>query len=170
MPELPEVETVASGLRKLIIGSEITAVDLRGAKLKRINPRNFAGNITGRKFIAVRRRGKNIILDLSGNWSLWAHLKMTGRFVDYTGEIELDKHDHLLLEFYVKRRKKKRRLVFRDVRKFGFIKLIPTAELFLQDGLSKLGPEPLDISRAEFVELFRRRKRGSWRVRAVVAP
>lgn len=158
MPELPEVETVVRGLREIAVGCEITRAKLIGEKLKRINPRNFSQRITGQRFVAIRRRGKNILLDLSGDLTLWAHLKMTGRFVEHKRGQTLDRHDHLLLDLTrggKNDNKKSLRLVFRDVRKFGFVKLVHTAELGQLEGLSKLGPEPLEISRDDFIQLIR---------------
>ncbi|MFQ5606458.1 MAG: bifunctional DNA-formamidopyrimidine glycosylase/DNA-(apurinic or apyrimidinic site) lyase [Candidatus Zixiibacteriota bacterium] len=159
MPELPEVETVARGLRALVIGREIVDTRLLGVKLRRINPRNFKSRVTGRRFINVRRRGKNLLLDLSDDLSLWAHLKMTGRFVESQGHTGIDRHDHLIMELGPAGKRAKTRLVFRDVRKFGFVKLAQTSKLMEQQSLQTLGPEPLEISRDEFVRLISERRR-----------
>lgn len=159
MPELPEVETVVRGLRRIAVGREITRVKLIGEKLRRINPRNFSSKIRGRKFVAARRRGKNILLDLSGGLTLWAHLKMTGRFVEHENGQKLDKHDHLLFDLSGAGKRQSSRLVFRDVRKFGFVILVRTAELDKLPGLNKLGPEPLEISQEDFIQLIKARHR-----------
>ncbi len=159
MPELPEVETVVRGLREIAVGREITRAKLIGEKLKRINPRNFPSKIKGRRFVAARRRGKNILLDLSGDLTLWAHLKMTGQFVEHENGRKLDKHDHLVFDLAGSGKLKSSRLVFRDVRKFGFVKLVRTSELGQLEGLAKLGPEPLELSREDFVQLIRTRHR-----------
>ena len=156
MPELPEVETVVRGLREIAVGCEITRAKLIGEKLKRLNPRNFSQRITGQRFVAIRRRGKNILLDLSGDLTLWAHLKMTGRFVEYSNGQKLDRHDHLLIVLKRDNERRSSRLVFRDMRKFGFVKLVRTSELGQLEGLSKLGPEPLEISRDDFIQLIRK--------------
>ena len=47
-------------------------------------------------------------------------------------------HDHLIFKF-----NKNIKLIYNDVRKFGFIKIYKTKELYLSSHLKKLGPEPL---------------------------
>ena len=85
MPELPEVETVVRGLRLILVGRTLSSVrtnappssiviseSLRKRKLDTILP--------GRTVKSVSRRGKNILIALDGDMTLWVHLKMTGQF------------------------------------------------------------------------------------------
>ncbi len=81
MPELPEVETVARGLRRLIIGKRI-----KGAATD--TPKSFPNSAADvRAFLvqatvtAVRRRAKVLLIDLDNEYSLVIHLKMTGQLV-----------------------------------------------------------------------------------------
>ncbi|MBN4076324.1 bifunctional DNA-formamidopyrimidine glycosylase/DNA-(apurinic or apyrimidinic site) lyase [Gemmatimonas aurantiaca] len=161
MPELPEVETVVRGLREIILGKMIIEAKLLGAKLKLQNPRNFTNDVCGRKVIDVRRRGKHLFIDLSGGLSLWCHLRMTGRFIDTDTSYRFDKHDHAYFDFSHSSKKKKTvtRIVWRDVRKFGHVRLLPTAQIAEQKEIAKLGAEPLEISIKEFITLFSARKR-----------
>lgn len=90
MPELPEVETTTSGLRKTIVGLTIKDVwtDL-STKDKRqsgaiANPAFFKGfkkEILNKKVLSVERRAKNILINLSGNKTILVHLKMTGHLL-----------------------------------------------------------------------------------------
>jgi formamidopyrimidine-DNA glycosylase len=81
VPELPEVETVKRGLSKLIIGKKIRTVSSD-------TPRSFP-NATAdvEQFLVnstvtdVRRRAKVLMIDLSTNYTLVIHLKMTGQLV-----------------------------------------------------------------------------------------
>ena len=78
MPELPEVETTAKGLRKTILGLVIKDVwtDLY-TKDKRqqsaiANPKYFVifkKDILNKKVLAIKRRGKNILINLSNGKS-----------------------------------------------------------------------------------------------------
>src|SRR5499425_2865703 len=91
MPELPEVETVARGLRQSILGRRILAVRL--GKTDFIDdPAALEQNLPGRRIESVRRFGKFMLLYLSppspalseesGNpgepTALLVHLGMTG--------------------------------------------------------------------------------------------
>jgi formamidopyrimidine-DNA glycosylase len=85
MPELPEVETVKRGLNKLIIGKAIASV-------RADNPKSFPNTepdvrnfLIGANIIEVRRRAKVLLIDLSTNYTLVIHLKMTGQLV-YVGK------------------------------------------------------------------------------------
>jgi formamidopyrimidine-DNA glycosylase len=151
VPELPEVETVVRGLRELTLNRTIVGAKILGAKLKAQNPRSFSRDVTGRSVIDVRRRGKHLFVDLSDGLSLWCHLRMTGRFIDADSSYELDKHDHAYFDFAAlsgksRRKKDTTRMVWRDVRKFGHIRLLPTAQIAEQKEIVKLGVEPLEVS------------------------
>src|SRR5471030_1546179 len=85
MPELPEVETVRSGLQKLLPGRIIAGVTFD-------NPKSFPNANTdvdeflvGAKILEVKRRAKVLLIELDSKYSLVIHLKMTGQLV-YRGE------------------------------------------------------------------------------------
>ena len=73
MPELPEVETIVRGLG-LTVGLRIERIDVRDQRL--VLPQD---KIAGRTIKKVVRRGKYIIIRLSGGGSLIVHLRMSGR-------------------------------------------------------------------------------------------
>ena len=110
--------------------------------------------LIGRRVGGLRRRGKMILLDFSGGWTLIIHLKMTGQLIFADGDDPPDKHTHFILRF----RKSFRDLRFRDVRKFGFIRAIPTVEAATARELRLLGPEPLELGRDAFLERMRCRR------------
>jgi formamidopyrimidine-DNA glycosylase len=150
MPELPEVETVARDLRPLITGSTIVdATTLWGRTLRGITPEDFADGVAGRRIETVGRRGKQLVIDLSGGAFLTIHLKMTGQlFVVPQGRAE-DPYVRLILAL-----EDGREIRFRDIRKFGRIGLYGAADA---DPFAETGPEPL--SDAFTVRAFRRRLR-----------
>jgi formamidopyrimidine-DNA glycosylase len=167
MPELPEVETVRRGLHDLIIGRQVTAVS-------HDNPKSFPNAaedveqfLIGATVTNVRRRAKVLLIDLSTNYTLVIHLKMTGQMVfrgeavfgaghpngSLIGELP-DKSTRVTTTF-----DDGSRLYFNDQRKFGWMKLLPTLEVPNIDFMQKIGPEPLevDFTVAQFAERFRRR-------------
>ncbi|MBO8138279.1 MAG: DNA-formamidopyrimidine glycosylase [Desulfotomaculum sp.] len=139
MPELPEVETVKRSLERLITGSAITDVNVLFPKVvKSHTPGDFKASLAGCKIKSLARRGKYLLVHLSGDKTLVIHLRMTGRLVYLEEKDDLPRYAHVI--FYLEGGK---RLVFADMRKFGHINLIPTAQLKNMPELKKLGPEPL---------------------------
>ncbi|MFN2576863.1 MAG: bifunctional DNA-formamidopyrimidine glycosylase/DNA-(apurinic or apyrimidinic site) lyase [Pyrinomonadaceae bacterium] len=142
MPELPEVEHVVRALRA-VVGRTIAASDVRLPKLiAPLSVTAFKRKIKGCSIRNVSRRGKFILIELQkpdrkGGGILAVHLRMTGKFLYLTADDELPKHSHAI--FYLDN---DRRLVFRDQRQFGVMKLISTAELSQTKGIRELAPEP----------------------------
>ena len=132
MPELPEVQILVNQLAARLTGARIKAVEVRDAKIK------LAHNATGRRIQRLRRRGKNIIFDLSGGLHLLVHLRMTGWF-EFT---EPKRHRAAI-------RTGKGTAYFEDGRRFGVMQVLTTVQL--ERALAVLGPDPLvddgDLSR-----------------------
>ena len=166
MPELPEVETVVRGLRSTIVGETIDRVHLNNTPPTSIvvsdsfRSAGFDGTLAGRRILDVQRRGKNILISLSGGITLWAHLKMTGHFFYREKSLPLDKHDLVVFDFRsAKKSKDGFNLRFHDYRRFGRLRLFPDDELWQQDGLKRLGPEPLELNSDNFVSMCADKKR-----------
>ncbi|MEG6617032.1 bifunctional DNA-formamidopyrimidine glycosylase/DNA-(apurinic or apyrimidinic site) lyase [Peptococcaceae bacterium 1198_IL3148] len=139
MPELPEVETVKRSLEKLIIGLKISDVEvLAPSVVVDHQPESFRAILNGLQVENLQRRGKYLIINLSDQLTLVIHLRMTGRLVYLTPDQPPPKYTHLLFHF-----DNQSRLAFADMRRFGRINLLPTAELKKLSGLKDLGPEPL---------------------------
>src|SRR5262245_24188340 len=85
MPELPEVETVMSGLKKALLGRRITAVRLARADLRLPFPSGFAARLAGRRVERFERRAKYILAHLDSGEALLLHLGMSGRFTVMNG-------------------------------------------------------------------------------------
>ncbi|MBO0722405.1 MAG: bifunctional DNA-formamidopyrimidine glycosylase/DNA-(apurinic or apyrimidinic site) lyase [Blastocatellia bacterium] len=138
MPELPEVEIVARRLNLLIKGSTIVKARLLNPRLAPENsPRQFSSWVRGARVEDVERRGKYILIHLSNSRTLLAHLRMTGRFI-YLDDNAADT-PHTRAIFWLAGGKK---LLFDDVRRFGLMAVVRTAELEGFKYLSKLAPEP----------------------------
>lgn len=78
MPELPFVTVVVENLTPLVIGRTVEDVIVRGVSLLKTFDPSIA-DLRGRQVLGVRRRGKLIVLDLSGDLALVIHLRRNGR-------------------------------------------------------------------------------------------
>jgi formamidopyrimidine-DNA glycosylase len=138
MPELPEVQTTVLGLKKKVLNRTFIDVWTDTEKLfKNISFPKFKKEIKGKKIKNICRRGKNIIFELSEDYSMLVHLKMTGHFLyDKWEEDKMNSFIHV--KFYLDNKKI---LAFSDLRKFAKIELYKTKDLKLN-----LGPEPLEKS------------------------
>jgi len=149
MPELPEVETVARGLRASLPGRRILAVRL--GKTDFIdNPAAFERELPGARIESVERYGKFLLLRLEpGNGAsperrcLVVHLGMTGQLTPRRAEEPPAPHTHAFFAL-----DDGRELRYTDIRRFGRLALVSEAAL---DGfLGELGLDPLDATEEEF--------------------
>src|SRR3989337_873433 len=81
MPELPEVETIRIGLAKLLPKLVVKDIWHDWPKSFPNAPADVARFLIGAKIGHIQRRGKVLIIELSSNYSLVTHLKMTGQLV-----------------------------------------------------------------------------------------
>ena len=151
MPELPEVETVKRGLAAVMEGRRIARVEQRRGDLRFLLPERFAERLKGRRVERLSRRAKYILVHLDRDEVLAMHLGMTGRFTivppgtkartpgDFTHEAGGDaKHDHVVFHMA-----SGATVTFNDARRFGYMDLIPSADLDAHKHFKGLGPEPL---------------------------
>lgn len=144
MPELPEVETVRRGLIPVMEGQVIAQAQVNRPDLRFPLPFGMAGRLTGQRVLALRRRSKYILADLSSGETLLIHLGMSGRMLisgavvgEFHHAVPL-KHDHVVLEM-----ENGACITFNDARRFGAMDLMPTAEWQDHKLLKDIGPEPL---------------------------
>lgn len=166
MPELPEVETVVRGLRGVMVGRTIRSVQTsappKSIELGRsFGTKKLGAALKGRTIREINRRGKNILIALTGDVTLWVHLKMTGRFRYVDRRLPRDKHDLVLFDFEPdpNYHDDHLQLRFNDYRRFGRLRLYADNELWQQKGLAELGPEPLEITADDFVALCLQHRR-----------
>ena len=164
MPELPEVEHVVRALRRVIVGRTIIASEIKLPKLIGPTSRSaFTRKIKHSTITGVSRRGKFILIECQKPFQrparqkpdrkggphsrklkhdrkliLAVHLRMTGKFLYLDPDAEVPKHSHAI--FYLDN---DRRLVFRDQRQFGIMRLVPAAASAEMKGIAELAPEPL---------------------------
>ena len=96
MPELPEVETVRTGLASSWIGKRIDGVELKRDGLRFPFPKGLEKRISGRVIRNVRRRAKYLLIDLDNSDILLSHLGMSGKWTLDATESD-GKHDHVVI-------------------------------------------------------------------------
>ena len=100
MPELPEIETIKTGLRETIFGKQILTTRVIRRDLRFPVPKNLEKTVRKLKILDVERRSKYLVLQLSKNFSLIFHLGMSGKLiVSFEKDNEkqkFEKHDHLI--------------------------------------------------------------------------
>lgn len=145
MPELPEVETVRSGLEPLLVRREITTITCFREGLRYPFP-DFSG-LAGQKITAVSRRSKYLLFDLNGGQTLVWHLGMTGQFHVLSAKDAKASHEHVHIDLH-----DGQSLRYRDARRFGYAGLLDTSDVFSHPWFVSLGPEPLgDKFTADFL-------------------
>ena len=162
MPELPEVETVARGLRLTVLGRRILSVTLR--KTDFIDDASLIErHLPGRRIEAVERYGKFMLLRLSaapGNENsatgdnapaaLLVHLGMTGHIASTAVEQPWEKHTHASFAL-----DDGRELRYTDARRFGRLAYLSAS--LLPSELEGFGADPLEVTAHEFATRIRAR-------------
>lgn len=142
MPELPEVEIVRRGLERVFASGPIARVEQRRQDLRFPFPQDFAKRLAGRRVEALRRRAKYLIADLDDGNALVLHLGMSGSFRIEKSErgsaTGVNAHDHVVFHF-----ENGASIVYNDPRRFGFMLLIPRADLAAHPLFAELGVDPL---------------------------
>jgi len=139
MPELPEVEVIRRGLQKHLPGRKIIEITAGSKKLRLPLPRkNLKKFIRGAQVTSVDRRAKFLLIAMDNGAFLVMHLGMTGRLGIFPAGTPRAKHDHLRLQL-----DNNMQLRFNDIRRFGFIQVLPPGSGTGGTMLDNLGPEPL---------------------------
>ena len=153
MPELPEVEVVKRSLESKILNSIIKKVQINDHRLRYKVKREIVKKLTGKKIKKIKRRSKFLIFEINKTYLMLVHLGMTGKFFLEDRNKKKFKTSFYYLLNYQKDQKhnrvifflsKNRKLIYNDVRKFGFIKLYKLTNYIRISHLKNLGPEPLE--------------------------
>jgi formamidopyrimidine-DNA glycosylase len=162
MPELPEVETVARGLRLTVLGRRILSVTLRKTDFID-DPSLIERHLPGRRIEAVERYGKFMLLRLSAAQgeensangdnapsALLVHLGMTGHIASTAVTQPWEKHTHASFAL-----DDGRELRYTDARRFGRLAYLSAA--LLPAELEGFGADPLEVTAEEFATRIRSR-------------
>ncbi len=135
MPELPEVETVKSGIAPHVLNQTIQDVVVLDQKLRFPVPDDIKEQLSTQKILQVYRRAKYLVVRLE-NTDLIIHLGMSGALhIINDKSTVFHQHDRVVFRFQFFD------LRYRDPRKFGMILLTKQAQE--HHLLQHLGPEPL---------------------------
>jgi formamidopyrimidine-DNA glycosylase len=137
MPELPEVETIASDMRPHLEGRRILrARVLRPDILRRIRRPAFERGLARRLVQKVGRRAKHLVILLDDGARLVIQPRMTGGMTLSTGR---DRDPYRCLELELD---DGTRVAYRDVRRLGAVFLLTPEAWRRYD--AAIGPEPLE--------------------------
>ena len=93
MPELPEVQTVVSGLQETIVGLSIKKLNIYQPQLRTLIDLHLESYLSGYTITSITRRAKYICINFE-HGSLIIHLGMSGRLLLQASSSLLKKHDH----------------------------------------------------------------------------
>lgn len=152
MPELPEVETTRRGVEPYCIGRNIERIIVRDSRLRWPVPDHLASKLSGQRIVAVDRRGKYLLFQISHGYLL-VHLGMSGSLRVVEAATTPGRHDHIDVVLG-----DGMCLRYHDPRRFGCFLWQARGEN--HPLLTNLGPEPLseDFDGPLLYRLSRRRK------------
>ena len=148
MPELPEVETVARGLRIALPGRRILEVRLGKTDFIE-NPAALEEQLPGKQIRAVGRQGKFLLVKLESSrektkdLGLLIHLGMTGQIRVCPPEAPVAPHTHVFLAL-----DDGKELRYTDIRRFGRMRLLMDGAR--EEVLGSLGRDPLEMTEEQF--------------------
>jgi formamidopyrimidine-DNA glycosylase len=178
VPELPEVEVTRRGLTPLLVGRRVSEIETtRRSRFFMTDPRKLRRRLAGRRIEVLVRQGKYLLAVLDDGASLVLHLGMTGQLLAAGAPsprllrrsapphpglaaeppgaphgFAPDQHTHLRLRF----EDGGPEVLFRDVRKFGRVKLLEPGEPL--ERLERLGPDALEVTGSLLWDASRRRR------------
>jgi len=168
MPELPEVEVTRRLLAPRVVGRRIQSVRCGPPSYFFLTPpRRLVASLAGKDITSLERQGKYLLMGLGDGQRVLLHLGMTGQLfmagtvsprlmslADHLPSMagERDRHTHLELEFA----DGPPGLRFRDVRKFGKVRLLAKGQGDAR--LDKLGLDALEANGEHLFELARKRR------------
>ena len=165
MPELPEVENIAAGLRQAIGGMCVELVEVRRAGIIkgpcRRRWRRFLDDVAGHEIARITRRAKRLIVTTDNHLTLLFQLGMTGKFLLRPHEgsetpKEQRKHTQVII-----RLASGPAVHFVDTRRFGRLWLLdmldPDApdDAMIAAGMGPLGPDAPDVPFDVFRSILR---------------
>jgi len=163
MPELPEVETIKEGLKKVLLGKKIISFEILDTKRIKGN----LNKIKNKKILGIKRRAKLLIIEFENKINLVIHLKMTGQLI-YKDKKTKIAGGHQSEELFLEVPNKFTRVIFNlspqsqlfynDLIRYGEIRVL-TKEETEKILKNEFGPEPFeDFSLDYFKNLVKKYK------------
>jgi formamidopyrimidine-DNA glycosylase len=151
VPELPEVETARRLIERHLAGKTLIDIDNRLPKLLRDSPIADLSVLRTRRLVAVRRRAKVLTLEFDGDLSLLMHLKLAGQVAIFSpdGTRYFAGHPVPKPDAAFPHKSTHIDFVFNDgtifylsdIRQFGWLRLMPTADVESAIAAFGFGPE-----------------------------
>lgn len=137
MPELPEVETVVREIRPAVLGKKLWKFEALNVSTFLPSVQAFEEYLPGKIIEKVSRKGKYIVFDLSEDYVMVVHLRMTGMLL-FKPSKRLEKFVRGVFTF-----SDATKLMFSDIRKFGKVWLYHRSEYLEKTGMYRLGVDPI---------------------------
>ena len=150
MPELPEVETIRRDLEKTLQGDRAVSVDVFDRRLMSVQDESrWKDVLPGQPWTTFKRKGKYLWIELTNEWRVGFHLRMTGQLiVDSPREAASAR---LFIRFA-----SGRSLSFHDQRRFGEAWLLAPDQPW--PSKNSLGPDALsELRLPDFVDIVKQR-------------
>ncbi|PIU62535.1 MAG: formamidopyrimidine-DNA glycosylase [Armatimonadetes bacterium CG07_land_8_20_14_0_80_59_28] len=157
LPELPEVETIRSGLEVSVMGGQVRSVEvIHTGSIKEVTIARFRRTLAGATLSSFDRRGKFLIISLDVSDALIVDFRMTGQLIHEGDQGVLPPHTHVVFRMVGGTR-----LRFTDTRKFGSIRLVRADQVCNHPALSKLGVDAMgdDLTTGHLANLTAASKR-----------
>lgn len=153
MPELPDVEGFKSIFDKTSLNKKIRSLEVKNTKiLDNISTFRLKKALEGECFCKSFRHGKHLFAQIESGLWLQMHFGMTG-FLEYFFKIDNDpQYDRLLFSF-----SDETFLSYVNMRMFGKVGITENPDEYIK--IHKLGPDALRITKSEFKEIIRKKKR-----------
>lgn len=152
MPELPEVETVKRTIEPLLLNQVFETPIIYCHRLIQTGEETFSSLLPGKKVLSLSRKGKYLLLHLSGDKKLIFHLRMEGKLY----LVDKERHEKKHLSMLIPLKDNDDALAFYDVRKFGCAYLLNEEE---EGPLKTLGKELFDMDPNELYFHFQKSKK-----------
>ena len=146
MPELPEVETVKRVLLPIVKDRTIKKIEVLRKSIVNNKEEEFISYYTNERFLDISRIGKFLIFHLTNDKVLISHLRMEGKYIELLEEDNNTKYARVV--FHLDNNHK---LCYDDSRSFGRMILNDESHYKEEKELTKLGPEPFDVSDVSFL-------------------
>jgi formamidopyrimidine-DNA glycosylase len=156
VPELPEAETIKRQLEQTVVGHIIVRVEIPVPRVLHTDQEVLEAELAGVTIIGAARRGKNIVVQLSTGKAVLFHLMIAGSLLYKPVGSERLRNTQVVLVL-----DNDYELRFRDLRKFGYVKLLDEPDVLKAPEFSHMGPEPLspEFTLDLFKELIDKRSR-----------
>lgn len=139
MPELAEVRTVASTLKRKLIGKTVTDTTIIYPKI--IEPESMPlNNLIGCTLKDIETKGKYLLFNF-GTLTLISHLRMEGKYFIKEKADPIEKHEHIIINF------DNVSLRYHDTRKFGRMCIVNKKDIMNYPALKKLADEPFTMDK-----------------------